>query len=71
MLREVWPEDGYFGKPGLNNDEELDILKQIFVADLGIPSESDENVTESNDQIDNEDVETDGMYNILIHFFRY
>lgn len=36
MFREVWPEDSYFGKPGLNIDDELDILKQIFFADLGI-----------------------------------
>lgn len=35
MFREVWPEDSYFGKPGLNSDDELDILKQIFFADLG------------------------------------
>lgn len=33
--REVWPEDSYFGKPGLSSNEELDILKQIFYADLG------------------------------------
>lgn len=38
MFREVWPEDNYFGKPGLTNDEELDILKQIFDADLGKPA---------------------------------
>lgn len=38
MHREVWPEDNYFGKPGLNNEEELDILKQIFFADLGMPT---------------------------------
>lgn len=37
MFREIWPEDSYFGKPGLNNDEELDILRQIFSADLGTP----------------------------------
>lgn len=37
MFREVWPEDSYFGKPGLNSDDELDILKQIFYADLGTP----------------------------------
>jgi len=37
MFREVWPEDSYFGKPGLNSDDELDILKQIFHADLGTP----------------------------------
>lgn len=37
MFREVWPEDSYFGKPGLNSDDELEILKQIFYADLGMP----------------------------------
>lgn len=38
MYREVWPEEGYFGRPGLNCEEELDILKQIFYADLGTPT---------------------------------
>lgn len=38
MFREVWPEETYFGKPGLNSEDELDILKQIFYADLGLPS---------------------------------
>lgn len=37
MFREVWPEDNYFGKPRPNSDEELDILKEIFFADLGMP----------------------------------
>lgn len=54
--REVWPEDSYFGKPGLNSDDELDILKQIFHADLGTPIGYDENVTESNDLNDTENV---------------
>lgn len=38
MSREVWPEDNYFGKPGLSNNDELDILKQIFYANLGLPT---------------------------------
>jgi len=38
MFREVWPEDNYFGNSGLNSDEELDIFKQIFYADLGEPA---------------------------------
>lgn len=38
MGREVWPEDNYFGKPGLNSNDELDILKQIFYANLGPPT---------------------------------
>jgi len=38
IFREVWPEDSYFGKPGLNSDDELNILKQIFYADLGTPT---------------------------------
>jgi len=38
MLREVWPEDNYFGKPGLSSDDEFNILKQIFYADLGTPT---------------------------------
>ncbi|KAF0730149.1 protein timeless, partial [Aphis craccivora] len=46
--REVWPEDGYFGKPGLNSDDELDILKQIFFADLGTLTGYNENIKESN-----------------------
>lgn len=35
IFREVWPEDSVFGNPGLNSNGELDILKQIFDADLG------------------------------------
>lgn len=54
--REVWPEDSYFGKSGLNSDDELDILKQIFYADLGTPIGYDENVTESNDLNDTENI---------------
>uniref|UniRef100_A0A2H8TU68 Protein timeless n=1 Tax=Melanaphis sacchari TaxID=742174 RepID=A0A2H8TU68_9HEMI len=54
--REVWPEDGYFGKPGLNSDEEIDILKQIFFADLGTPTGYDEKITESNDLNDTENI---------------
>lgn len=37
MFREVWPEDNYFGKSQPSGDEELDILKEIFFADLGMP----------------------------------
>ncbi|XP_015364645.1 PREDICTED: protein timeless homolog [Diuraphis noxia] len=54
--REVWPEDSYFGKPGLNIDDELDILKQIFYADLGTPIGYDENISESNDLNDSENI---------------
>uniref|UniRef100_A0A2S2NUZ1 Protein timeless n=1 Tax=Schizaphis graminum TaxID=13262 RepID=A0A2S2NUZ1_SCHGA len=54
--REVWPEDDYFGKPGLNSDDELDILKQIFFADLGTPTGYDENITESNNLNDTENI---------------
>ncbi|XP_025415567.1 protein timeless homolog isoform X4 [Sipha flava] len=57
--REIWPEDSYFGKPGLNHDEELDILKQIFSADLGTPIGYNENREESNDRHDNENNEID------------
>ncbi|XP_050054655.1 protein timeless homolog isoform X3 [Aphis gossypii] len=62
--REVWPEDSYFGKPGLNSDDELDILKQIFFADLGtltvflIPG-YDENITESINLNDTENINVD------------
>lgn len=38
MYREVWPEDNYFGNSGLNSNEELDIFKQIFYADLAKPA---------------------------------
>lgn len=38
MFREVWPEDDYFGKPGLSSNDELDILKQLFYANLGTPT---------------------------------
>lgn len=37
LFREIWPEVSYFGKPGLSNKDELDILKQIFHADIGVP----------------------------------
>ncbi|VVC29572.1 Hypothetical protein CINCED_3A024542 [Cinara cedri] len=58
--REVWPENDVFGKPRLSSDEELDILKEIFFADLGIPmTDGDENMTESNNPNDNENDATD------------
>lgn len=37
LFREIWPEVSYFGKSGLSNKDELDILKQIFYADIGEP----------------------------------
>ncbi|XP_050066512.1 protein timeless homolog isoform X2 [Aphis gossypii] len=57
--REVWPEDSYFGKPGLNSDDELDILKQIFFADLGTLTGYDENITESINLNDTENINVD------------
>ncbi|XP_050538805.1 protein timeless homolog [Daktulosphaira vitifoliae] len=54
--REVWPENGYFGALQLNVDEELDILKQIYFADLGMPEGYNDEI-ESNNQNDDEDKE--------------
>ncbi|XP_011499954.1 PREDICTED: protein timeless homolog [Ceratosolen solmsi marchali] len=65
--REVWPENDSFGKADMAVEEEFLVLREIFLADLGVPDEippnqsgnktNDENITEESIQNDEEESE--------------
>ncbi|XP_041971304.1 protein timeless homolog [Aricia agestis] len=57
--REVWPEEGVFGSPGIPEDEELDMLKTVYSADLGVETTDDQEEAHENSEYsaDEEDEE--------------
>nr|UHH90575.1 timeless-m [Pyrrhocoris apterus] len=56
--REIWPENDCFGNLNMSKEEELDCLKEVFLADLdltGIPEKITENASEDEEEENGEE----------------
>ncbi|XP_063971887.1 protein timeless homolog [Diachasmimorpha longicaudata] len=48
--REIWPENDFFGAPGMAVEEEFLALREIFHADLGVVEEAEEKPEENDEE---------------------